>query len=303
MPANGKGTGDKMDTITHTLFGLALYASADKSKLEKKERAAYLTAAVAASQIPDIDVISQLWDTQGLYQMWHRGITHSIFLTPLWALLVYIACRWIYRIKDYKIFFLSWLAVFIHDTSDLFNAWGTGYLEPFSERRITFGTIPIVDLVFWAMILAAFLLSVRKKKRWRGYIYFRAAWVLMLLHLASQSIQGYVLYDQYSSEYSEVALSADFVPWHFTVIAKNGTEVSIYKDGLISSKEKAYTLQSMDDADMDRLFKENPKAKTLYEWSPFVVIVDDEEQLGLYDPRFYRNGQSFLYESIKKESK
>ncbi|MGM0789267.1 MAG: metal-dependent hydrolase [Bacillota bacterium] len=290
-----------MDTITHTLFGLALYASVDKSRLEKKEKAAYLTAAVAASQIPDIDVISQLWDTQGLYQMWHRGITHSVFLTPLWALLIYMACRWIFKAKDPKLFFLSWIAVFIHDTSDLFNAWGTGYLEPFSDRRITFGTIPIVDLVFWAIILAAFLLSVRKRKKWRKHIYFRAAWVLMLLHLVSQSIQGYILYEEYSSQDSEVALSADFVPWQFTVITKNGPEVSLYKDGLFTSREKTYSLVSAEDADMDRLFQENPKAKTLYEWSPFVVIVDDDEQLGLYDPRFYINGQSFLFEAIKKK--
>ena len=67
--------------------------------------------------------------------MWHRGITHSIFFTPLWAALFFLICIGLFKIKDKKLFLLGWFAVFIHDTSDLFNAWGTGYLEPFSNNQ------------------------------------------------------------------------------------------------------------------------------------------------------------------------
>src|SRR5690606_5373187 len=133
----------------HTLFGLGLYGAVNKRDMDKNTKRAYLLTAVGASQIPDIDVISRLWDTEGLYQMWHRGITHSVFLTPVWALLFFLLSFLLFKVKDKKLFLLGWLAVFIHNTSDLFNAWGTGYLEPFSNMRITFGTIPIVDLVIW----------------------------------------------------------------------------------------------------------------------------------------------------------
>jgi inner membrane protein len=191
--------------------------------MNKREKMAYLFTSIAASQIPDIDVISQFWDKEGLYQMWHRGITHSIYLTPIWALLLYGLCILFFRVKDMRLFFLGWIAVIIHNSSDLFNAWGTGYLEPFSHIRITFGTIPIIDFVLWIIMGTAFFLS-RKVKRRRPF-YFRVAWMLIL-------------------------------------------------------------------------FSERPEAKTLYQWAPFVVIVDDGKQLGLYDPRFYHNGQSFLYEYI-----
>ena len=40
----------------------------------------------------------------------------------------------------------------------------------------------------------------------------------------------------------------------------------------------------------------NPKAKTLTRWSPFIVVVDNDKQLGIFDPRLYRNGKSFLFE-------
>lgn len=95
-----------MDSVTHTLFGLALYGTIDKSKFDSKTKKAYFTTAVGASLIPDIDVISQLWDTDGLYQMWHRGITHSIFLTPIWALLFYLLAILLFKVKDKRLFSL-----------------------------------------------------------------------------------------------------------------------------------------------------------------------------------------------------
>ncbi|WP_282171764.1 metal-dependent hydrolase [Cytobacillus firmus] len=289
-----------MDTITHTLFGLSLYGAVDKQRMDKNSRKAYLLTAVGASQIPDIDVISRFWDTEGLYQMWHRGITHSVFLTPVWALLFLLLSFLLFRVKDKKLFLLGWLAVFIHNTSDLFNAWGTGYLEPFSAIRVTFGTIPIVDLVFWIIMVAAYIFTKRNKSK--SPYYFKMAWAFMLLHVVIQSTQGYLIYKQYNEKYEQVALSSEFIPWTYSVITKKDDEVTIFTDTLFTEKTTQYVLQSKEAADLDKLFSERPEAKTLYEWSPFVVLVDDDERLGLYDPRFYRNGQSFLFEYIEKNT-
>ncbi|MGA5688048.1 metal-dependent hydrolase [Cytobacillus pseudoceanisediminis] len=289
-----------MDTITHTLFGLSLYSAVDKRDMDKNTKRAYLLTAVGASQIPDIDVISRLWDTEGLYQMWHRGITHSVFLTPVWALLFFLLSFLLFKVKDMKLFLLGWLAVFIHNTSDLFNAWGTGYLEPFSNMRITFGTIPIVDLVIWIIMGTAFIYSRRNKLK--SPFYFRMAWAFLLLHVIIQSTQGLIIYKQYDDQYDQVALSADFIPWTFSVITKKDDEVIIFNDNLFKKEETQYVLQSRETADLDKLFSQRPEARTLYEWSPFVVLVDDDERLGLYDPRFYRNGQSFLFEYIEKNT-
>jgi inner membrane protein len=297
MPQNFGG--QALDTITHTLFGLSLYGTVNKEKMDRRTRMAYLVTAVGASQIPDIDVISQLWDTEGLYQMWHRGLTHSIFLTPLWAALFYVLCLVLFKVKDRRLFFMGWLASIIHVTSDLFNAWGTGYLEPFSQMRITFGTIPIIDFVFWIMIAGAYFLS-RKKPIGNRPVYFRTAWILIALHVALQSFQGYYLHQKYSDDYEQVALSAGFIPTTFQVITKQEEKVTIYEDGIFQPKQTLYVLESREDADLDYLFANNPAAKTLYEWSPFVVIVDDDEQIGVYDPRFYRQGQSFLFESFDR---
>lgn len=287
-----------MDSVTHTLFGLALYGAVDKKHMKISQKRAYLLTAVGASQIPDIDVISQLWDSEGLYQMWHRGITHSIFLTPFWAALFILLSFLLFRVKDAKLFFLGWLAVVIHDTSDLFNAWGTGYLEPFSNIRITFGTIPIIDFVFWMILGTAFTAS--KFNKVKSPSYFKLAWVFIALHVIVQSVQGWMLYNQYEDDYEQIAISAGFIPWTYTVIAKSNSEVNIFQDTLFTERKLQYELTSAEHADLNDLFTEKPEAKTLTEWSPFVVIVDDEDRLGVYDPRFYRNGQSFLFEYIDK---
>jgi inner membrane protein len=292
-------SGEIMDTITHTLFGLALYGSVDKREFPKGKKRALLFTTVVGSQIPDIDVISRLWDTQGQYQMWHRGITHSIFMVPIWALILTLLCYLFWRVKDRRIFVMGVLAVFIHNTSDLFNAWGTGYLEPFSAVRITFGTIPIIDFVIWALILIGFITV--KKTKLSSFQIYRYVWVAIVLHVVMQTSQGYIIYQQASTTYEELALSANFIPWNYNVIGKNGGTVEISERNLWSEPNIKVVLFSEEEADLDKLFAERPEAKTLYKWSPFVVVVDDDERLGIYDPRFYRNGQSFLFEYIEKE--
>lgn len=284
-----------MDTITHTLFGVGIYQSVNKEKMNKQQKYALLITSIGASQIPDIDVISQLWDTTGQYQMWHRGITHSIFLAPLWALFFYIINRFVFKIKGIQSYFIALLAVFIHNTSDVFNAWGTGYLEPFSSVRLTFGTVPIVDLVIWFIFLLTFFGS-KLYPKVKTHVLFRIGWVLIVLHIAIQSIQGSILYKNYKTDYQDLALSASFVPWHFTVIGKNDNTIDIINDSLLTKADFVERITSSNEADLNLLFAENPAAATLYKWSPFVVVVDDNNRIGIYDPRFYRNGDSFLGE-------
>jgi len=289
-----------LDTVTHTLFGMTLYGSLNKEEDTKNMKKALLFTSIAGSQIPDIDVISKLWDAEGMYQMWHRGITHSIFLVPLWAFLLTAFCVYVFKVKSFRrLLIVSTAAVFIHNTSDLFNAWGTGYLEPFSSLRITFGTIPIVDLVFWFIMFSAMIYT-RFMKSNRHHL-FRIAWALIGLHIIIQSVQGYLFYQQYSEKYEQVALSASFVPWNYTVIGKNGGTIDLLDVSILKEPILQQTLQSQENADLEVLFAERPEAKTLYDWAPFVVIVDDNERLGIYDPRFFRNGQSFLFEWIEKE--
>ncbi|MGE7272244.1 metal-dependent hydrolase [Brevibacillus panacihumi] len=289
-----------MDSVTHTLFGLTLYGAVDKSTMTKKEKRALLATAIAGSQIPDIDVISSWWDTAGRYQMWHRGVTHSLFMVPVWGALIAAIVRALFRVRGWYWFLFAMLAVWIHNTSDIFNAWGTGYFEPFSSVRLTLGTIPIVDVVFWLLMAAGLLFARLGRGRFSSHRVFRTVWVLMALHVIFQSVQGAVLVNSVNAKFEQTTLTADFIPGMFTVVGKRDQEVQLLHGSVWSDLKVVAILESREDADLETLFAQNPRAKTLYEWSPFVVIVNDEERLGLYDPRFYRNGESFLFESVEK---
>ena len=85
------------------------------------------------------------------------------------------------------------------------------------------------------------------------------------------------------------------------MIGKKDDVVEV-SDATVWSKPKLQmTLQSQENLDLEELFAKNPKAKTLVEWSPFVVITQEKGKIGVYDPRFYRDGQSFLFEYIEEE--
>jgi inner membrane protein len=276
---------------------MTLYGAADKRELQQHEKRALFVTTLVGSQIPDSDVISRLWDTEGMYQMWHRGITHSIFLVPLFALLIYILVRLLFRVTDIRYFWWALLSVFIHNTSDLFNAWGTGYFEPISDVRITFGVIPIVDFVYWGIFLVAWLVARKQEVRYKTYRY---AWAALVLYVAIQSAQGAYLYQAYADEHDEVALSASFIPTQFTVITKTEENVSLFKDSIYQEATLQYELTSAEKTSLEPLFEVNQEARTLTEWSPFVVIVANEERLGVFDPRFYDGESSFLYEYIER---
>lgn len=121
-----------------------------------------------------------------------------------------------------------------------------------------------------------------------------------MLHIAIQSIQGSILYNNYKTDYQDLALSASFIPWHFTIVGKNDNTIDLINDSLLTKAEFVDRLTSSDEVNLDHLFAENPAAATLYRWSPFVVVVDDDNRIGIYDPRFYRNGESFLGEYLDK---
>jgi inner membrane protein len=248
-----------VDTVTHTLFGLGLYNAVKKEECSKREKYALFFTTIVGSQIPDIDIVSKLWDTEGMYQMWHRGITHSIFLAPIWALIIYLLVIALFKVKHPRYFFIGMLAVAIHNSSDVLNAWGTGYFEPLSNVRLTLGTIPIIDFVIWTIFLVAFILK-RFSKLATEQI-FRLAWVAIVLHMFIQTGQGMLLINDVKTEYEQVALSADFIPGQYTIIGKNGHEVDIGLASLWSGFDIHTTLYSDEEADLDPLFSKMPEAE------------------------------------------
>src|SRR5919106_1450101 len=87
-----------MDTLTHALSG-AVVARATAPRTpgpnELSVRARVLAGAAAAA-FPDIDHVLG-YISPVVYLEYHRGLTHSILLLPLWALMLAWTCSRIAR--------------------------------------------------------------------------------------------------------------------------------------------------------------------------------------------------------------
>ncbi|WP_062353198.1 metal-dependent hydrolase [Bacillus kwashiorkori] len=150
-----------MDTGTHIVMGLALGGLATIDPVvfnSPATRESVLIATIIGSQIPDIDTVLKL-KNNAAYIRNHRGITHSIPAVFLWPLLI---IAFIYPFfPDANLFHLwlwTFIAVFLHVFVDIFNAYGTQALRPFSHQWVALGWINTFDPVIFGLHLIGLLL-------------------------------------------------------------------------------------------------------------------------------------------------
>src|SRR6516162_7198518 len=137
-----------MDNVTHTLTGLMM-ARAGLAK--GGERGATLAILLAANA-PDMDVFWSGLPGSFRYFDYHRGITHSLALAPLVALVPLLAARWIGKASiAWGTYIACLVGVLSHLALDLTNVYGVRLLLPFSARWLRLDTTDIVDP--WILII------------------------------------------------------------------------------------------------------------------------------------------------------
>jgi inner membrane protein len=145
-----------MDTITHLALGSVTGELTGRRKLGKSA----LVAGAVANVFPDIDIVAALWLDPADNVLFHRGITHSIFTSLVFA----IALSWL--IARYRKtpgewpFWMRFLLIqfFLHLFVDFFNAYGAGLLEPFFTEKFSLQSLYVVDPFFSIWLIAAAVL-------------------------------------------------------------------------------------------------------------------------------------------------
>lgn len=144
-----------MDNLTHTLVGIAL------SRAFFKKRVAFATTAmVVAANLPDLDL---LYSWPGVrYLEYHRGVTHSVWMLPIWAALVALGLRWLSERRKQvapawgMAFLLGLVGAGSHVLLDWTNAYGTRLWSPTSQHWYGLDLMPIFDPWIW-LLFAVFL--------------------------------------------------------------------------------------------------------------------------------------------------
>lgn len=145
-----------MDTLTHIVLGACTGEAIAGQRIGKK---AMLIGAFA-NTLPDIDVVSGLWLDTDDSLLAHRGFTHSFAFVVLAAIvLAFLFRRWKRSESVSFRFWFSFFAfeVFLHILIDAFNAYGTGWFEPFNHYRISFDTIFVADPFYTVWLMIAFI--------------------------------------------------------------------------------------------------------------------------------------------------
>ena len=186
-----------MDPLSQGTVGAAFAQSAaNKTNIAKVSVIGFL-----AGLAPDLDVFIRSSTDPVLFLEYHRQFTHSLIFIPIGALIV---SAFIFPLVRKSLSFkttyvASFLGYATHGVLDACTSYGTLLFWPFSNERITWNNISIVDPLL--TIPALILLAVALKTNRRRFSFFAVGWIVSYLAL------GFVQYDRALSSGLKLAQS------------------------------------------------------------------------------------------------
>ncbi|MFO7642178.1 MAG: metal-dependent hydrolase [Candidatus Competibacteraceae bacterium] len=154
-----------MDTLTHALSG-ALLARAthhpDRGGLSLPERT---LAGFLAAAFPDSDY-ALFWIDPANFLNWHRALTHSLVLLPLWAWLLAASLAWLRGGHSWKAYYgVCVLGLLVHIAGDVITVYGTQLFFPLSDTAWSWGVSFDINPYIGAIVAAGLIASWVKPPR------------------------------------------------------------------------------------------------------------------------------------------
>ena len=156
-----------MDSLTQIVLGGALAAAIAPAA----HRRAALLAGAALGTLPDLDglPLALLTDDPVLRMTWHRSVSHSLFVLPLVATLIW----WLYRrygrgrvaAAPARWFWAMQLALVTHPLLDSFTVYGTQLWWPLGVAPTMWSSVFIIDPLYTLWLLIACVVAWRLRER------------------------------------------------------------------------------------------------------------------------------------------
>lgn len=209
-----------MDPITQGVLGASASQSVANSNNKRKAAALGFLAGMAA----DLDVLIRS-DTDPLLALeYHRHFTHSLIFIPIGALVCAVVfssfLRW--RAKSKKvnptlgfkqIYIFSLAGYATHALLDACTTYGTQLLWPFSDMRVAWNTVSVVDPAFTLPLVALLLFAVSRANKARS----RMASLLPLIYVVSYLGFGLVQNDRAKVAAYQLANNRGHIPMNLGV--------------------------------------------------------------------------------------
>jgi len=152
-----------MDIITQGLLGGVLAQAVAK----KEENRLATIVGVIAGLIADADIFIYSSNDPLLNIEFHRHFTHSLFFIPFGAAIA-LLLLWPFfrnRLSVKRLYLYSLLGYSMSGVLDACTSYGTHLFWPFSDERVAFNIISIIDPAFTLLLLITLIFSLRLKRR------------------------------------------------------------------------------------------------------------------------------------------
>jgi len=235
-----------MDPLTHMVSGAVLARATAPSSPSPGQLSlrARMLAGFAAAEFPDVDLIVGAYDPL-TFLATHRGVTHSLVMLPVWAVLLAFLFGALSRGRySWRAFVgVCALSIGVHIAGDVITPFGTMVLAPVSDWRARLSTTFVIDPIFSAILAAGLLAS----WRWRhnripavtslvllsGYVGFQA-----LLHQRAIGVGlEYAQRERMDSAHIS-AVPQPFSPFNWLIVLKNTDEYRYAHVSLIAREKR-----------------------------------------------------------------
>ena len=226
-----------MDSVTHVVLGAALGEVILGKKIGKQ---AMLWGAAAGS-LPDLDIVVAPFQDEVTFLLHHRGITHSLpFVVIVGSILGWLVGRWYARSSTSS---RNWVLLFLvcllsHVLLDACTTYGTPLFLPFSDYRVAFNNIFIVDPFFTLPLLLGTGYCVLRPNLRRRQLVSYAAIVLSGLYLGMTFVNKYVAQQAFVESLAEQGIEPkrfmtgptplNSILWYCLAEDKDGYHVGYY---------------------------------------------------------------------------
>ncbi len=211
-----------MDPISQGTVGAAFAQStANKNNIIKIGIIGFL-----AGLAPDLDVFIRSSTDPILSLEYHRQFTHSLFFIPFGALIVTLMIFPLFKksLSLKTVYVASFFGYTTHGLLDACTSYGTLLFWPFSNERVTWNNISVVDPIFTIPVLVLAVTAIITRKPLLSF--FAIGWMTFYLLL------GFVQYERAFLVANDLAHSRGHNPERLTLKPSFGNLIlwkSIYQ--------------------------------------------------------------------------
>jgi len=219
-----------MDIVHHALIGGIGYTA-----LAAVDQDIAGIAFMAGSTLPDLDVALMAFGKR-TYLRNHQGFTHSLLLSPLYALMVAVPLTLPFGF-DLVAAIAALTGFCIHYVLDLSNTYGISIFWPVTRRKFSFDAVFFIDTVTWSLT-ALFYVAIYLAGLDTLTVFW--SWLAaVILYIAGKYILHAYTMKKLNSSY---AIPGSFNPLEYFILVEEGDHLKTFLYNALTGKERKETV-------------------------------------------------------------